>query len=1108
MTVPAFPNSTSISCTYIPLDKSILFYNSDQIRLTLSNLNASTSYSVVVVANSAFGVSQPINAQFTTLKAASLQSPANITVVSKSPSTLGLSWSSVIPASFDGYMVFIFENYPNSPLDFSRQSRPAIQKIDAGQSNNAVIRSLLPATSYLVFVATYVRVKASCTYDVICLSIPIGTVLKPGSFSRGMVVTMPDQPFDPVSSVDVVYINATAVRFSFRILVEYLPQLAPTSIVVSFYETTQLSTGNLAVSKRKIFPFVRSQSFYSLYIINLVPNTAYSMSVVLRSNTNFGIPVAFAITTSAGVPLAPANVAATLNSAMTQAVVTWTAPQSFNGDFVQYTVYYRAVGSSSFSQVHVYSASTTQQTIVGLQTGLAYEFVVSASSIVGQGPLSASYTTAAVPLPSSSASSSLFPSGAIAGIVVGVLGAVCLVCVLIVVRARKQSKYNQQLEHQLLFMKMGVQELSTQVKSMFAQEFSRTIGTDTDKSEQAFQALEIKRERLTLGKELGKGAFGVVYQADLRTGALARPVAVKTLHADSGKDELTKFLMEARLMSLLSHPNLLELVAVCTKETPFYLVTEFMSKGDLRQFLRDCRPSNGSASKNLIKVSDMHLMTVQIADAMTFLERRHVIHRDLAARNVLVGENNIVKLADFGMSRNVESDYYKKTSDDRVPVKWMAPESISERIYTSLSDVWSFGILLWEIYSYGKSPYHEYSAVEAIAAVSAGYRLPKPDDCPDLVYMMMLRMWMFNPRDRICFTDIYAELESVDLASVIISDKAPKKSQFPEVSNKGSKNANVTKSNGYVDDVVEKPKPASQLDDGYVADGLNEASVIRPKAAATSKAAPSLAESNQKVCEAPQQATGKRPVRTVNAYEVDNLYAPDTTRSPASKMVPTNLGDSRPQLRAAAAAYVPDTGYIDGNYFASVPGFVSLHPAQAPSAKPLLRAGGAVPQSGIDMLALLANAGLSQYMQLFIDCGLSLVDSNSAIGINDFALQQLGIYDPSHRAIIIFHVSSMFPGVLQPALPPPASQKTNAATSHIPNPRPAHIKATTSHDSLGAQSPPSAEQSGMQHKKRKAVVASKIQLPTFDKKPEESMTQEELNSMYGTADGAKKTKGK
>jgi serine/threonine protein kinase len=224
-------------------------------------------------------------------------------------------------------------------------------------------------------------------------------------------------------------------------------------------------------------------------------------------------------------------------------------------------------------------------------------------------------------------------------------------------------------------------------------------------------------------------------------------VAVKALHQHGvPESESKQFEYEARLLVALEHPHIIHAIGVCFRSSPQLLVLELMSGGDLKKYLRDNRASLFSLPSSLGRAC------VQIADAMEYLERKRVVHRDLAARfdfpisfialpschrNILVGANGLetVKLSDVGLSRTLaSSDYYRKTSNNKVPVKWMAPESILERVYTSASDVWSFGVLCWEVYSFGETPYPRKAAEEVLIAIAKGYRMERPALCPENMY--------------------------------------------------------------------------------------------------------------------------------------------------------------------------------------------------------------------------------------------------------------------------------------------------------------------------------------------------------------------------------------
>ncbi|XP_043102415.1 protein-tyrosine kinase 6 isoform X2 [Puntigrus tetrazona] len=213
-----------------------------------------------------------------------------------------------------------------------------------------------------------------------------------------------------------------------------------------------------------------------------------------------------------------------------------------------------------------------------------------------------------------------------------------------------------------------------------------------------------------------------------------------------------EFLMETQILKKLRHRHLITLFAICTSSTPFYIITELMEKGNLLSFLR------GEEGQNL-EPQELIEMASQVADGMAYLEEQNSIHRDLAARNVLVGPNYICKVADFGLARIVKDPFY--SSDDKtIPYKWCAPEAISHGRFSNKSDVWSFGVLLYEMFSYGGVPYPAFSNQEVYSMITSGYRMPSPSKCPSHIYEIMLMCWKDSAHERPDFNELRALLES------------------------------------------------------------------------------------------------------------------------------------------------------------------------------------------------------------------------------------------------------------------------------------------------------------------------------------------------------------
>ncbi|XP_049632381.1 tyrosine-protein kinase ABL2 [Suncus etruscus] len=261
---------------------------------------------------------------------------------------------------------------------------------------------------------------------------------------------------------------------------------------------------------------------------------------------------------------------------------------------------------------------------------------------------------------------------------------------------------------------------------------------------------EMERTDITMKHKLGGGQYGEVYVGLWKKYSLT--VAVKTLKEDTM--EVEEFLKEAAVMKEIKHPNLVQLLGVCTLEPPFYIVTEYMPYGNLLDYLREC-------SRDEVTAVVLLYMATQISSAMEYLEKKNFIHRDLAARNCLVGENHVVKVADFGLSRLMTGDTYTAHAGAKFPIKWTAPESLAYNTFSIKSDVWAFGVLLWEIATYGMSPYPGIDLSQVYDLLEKGYRMEQPEGCPPKVYELMRACWQWSPADRPSFAETHQAFETM-----------------------------------------------------------------------------------------------------------------------------------------------------------------------------------------------------------------------------------------------------------------------------------------------------------------------------------------------------------
>uniref|UniRef100_A0A2I3HXM8 Receptor tyrosine kinase like orphan receptor 2 n=1 Tax=Nomascus leucogenys TaxID=61853 RepID=A0A2I3HXM8_NOMLE len=282
---------------------------------------------------------------------------------------------------------------------------------------------------------------------------------------------------------------------------------------------------------------------------------------------------------------------------------------------------------------------------------------------------------------------------------------------------------------------------------------------------------EISLSAVRFMEELGEDRFGKVYKGHLfgpAPGEQTQAVAIKTLKDKAEGSLREEFRHEAMLRARLQHPNIVCLLGVVTKDQPLSMIFSYCSHGDLHEFLVMRSPHSDVGStdddrtvKSALEPPDFVHLVAQIAAGMEYLSSHHVVHKDLATRNVLVYDKLNVKISDLGLFREVyAADYYKLLGNSLLPIRWMAPEAIMYGKFSIDSDIWSYGVVLWEVFSYGLQPYCGYSNQDVVEMIRNRQVLPCPDDCPAWVYALMIECWNEFPSRRPRFKDIHSRLRA------------------------------------------------------------------------------------------------------------------------------------------------------------------------------------------------------------------------------------------------------------------------------------------------------------------------------------------------------------
>uniref|UniRef100_A0A665X4D2 Ephrin type-B receptor 3 n=1 Tax=Echeneis naucrates TaxID=173247 RepID=A0A665X4D2_ECHNA len=468
---------------------------------------------------------------------------------------------------------------------------------------------------------------------------------------------------------------------------------------------------------------------------NLQAHTQYSFEIQAVNGVSNKSPYtpqfsAVNITTNQAAPSAVPTVHLMAATASTMSL-SWLPPEKPNGIILDYEIKYHEKDQGE-AIAHTMTAQRSNARIEGLKAGTPYVVQVRARTVAGYGRYSspADFSTNLQTDPPKSWQEQL-------PLIVGSATATLVFIIAVVV--------------------IAIVCLRSEHNSAKKKKKKKKRKWDPNEAVREF-AKEIDVSCVKIEEVIGAGEFGEVCRGRLKLpGRREIIVAIKTLKVGYTDRQRRDFLSEASIMGQFDHPNIIRLEGVVTKSRPVMIVTEFMENGALDSFLR--------LNDGQFTVIQLVGMLRGIAAGMKYLSDMNYVHRDLAARNILVNSNLVCKVSDFGLSRFLEDDpsdpTYTSSLGGKIPIRWTAPEAIAYRKFTSASDVWSYGIVMWEVMSYGERPYWDMSNQDVINAVEQDYRLPPPMDCPTALHQLMLDCWVKERNLRPKFTQIVATLDKL-----------------------------------------------------------------------------------------------------------------------------------------------------------------------------------------------------------------------------------------------------------------------------------------------------------------------------------------------------------
>ncbi|XP_069719762.1 ephrin type-B receptor 5 isoform X2 [Phaenicophaeus curvirostris] len=481
----------------------------------------------------------------------------------------------------------------------------------------------------------------------------------------------------------------------------------------------------------------RVQYTFEIQAVNLV--TEFSSEAPHYATIN--------VSTSQSVPSA-VPMMHQVSRTTTSITLSWPQPDQPNGIILDYQLRYFDKAEDEDNSFTL-TSETNMATISNLSPGKIYAFQVRARTAVGYGPYSGKmYFQTLMRGERSEMVQDRLPlivGSALGGLAFLVIAAIAILAIIFKSK-RRETPYTDRLQQYISARGIGAK-------------YYIDPSTYEDPNEAILEfAKEIDVSLIKIEEVIGSGEFGEVCFGRLKhPGKREYTVAIKTLKSGYTDEQRREFLSEASIMGQFEHPNVIHLEGVVTKSRPVMIVTEFMENGSLDSFLRQ--------KEGQFSVLQLVGMLRGIAAGMRYLSDMNYVHRDLAARNILVNSNLVCKVSDFGLSRFLEDDASNPTYTGalgcKIPIRWTAPEAVQYRKFTSSSDVWSYGIVMWEVMSYGERPYWDMSNQDVINAIDQDYRLPPPPDCPTVLHLLMLDCWQKERGQRPKFDQIVSALDKL-----------------------------------------------------------------------------------------------------------------------------------------------------------------------------------------------------------------------------------------------------------------------------------------------------------------------------------------------------------